>query len=851
MATAAAGRPERLVVPGRHESIGDRLSYLAGVIPDAEALVTPDERVSYAELWQTATRWAGGLAAHADGDDPIAFTAHSDTDAVTMLFAIVLAGRAAIPLDPLLPQSRVADILSASGARLLDVDDLRALAPSAAALPGLDGDDPAIVFFTSGSTGTPKGLIHPHRTWLNQAYAMQECSDLTPADRSTAILPLGYGGGLDDLFRSLMIGSATLLYDPRVRGARDLLGWLDAEQVTTIHATPSLLRSMLDAVDAGQPVPETLRFVASLGEAMPLPTLTRLRSATPGVTYANLSGASEVGMMAAFVLPAEDPVPDALPLGRAVANKTITLVDADGVEVPAGVTGEIQVRSAYNSDGYLHQPEGNAARFVWHEDGTSSYRGGDLGRIDEDGLIHHKGRADAALKIGGYLVEPADVEAALLRIEYVEEAAVAPASLVERLEPAAGTSRPRLVAYVVPAVTEKPLTPAEVRRILRERLPSWMVPAEVIMLDRLPRNERGKVDRPALPPPPPAAGYAAPVGATQERLAGIWATVLDLTKVSVTDDLWQLGADSLTVEELIAQVRTGWGVDLTSGHLIDAPTIRELAEILDHRSAPGSSLPASAVLLRRGPADRVVCAFSGGGAPALALQPIAAGLAGPVAVYGFQAAGYERRALPDRSVRAVVRRHLRTIRSVAPDGPAALIGHSFGGIVALEIAAVLAAEGISVPLVALLDTAIPDDVAERAVAATGEQRLGEPIRLPVPDRAARLRVHLDQLTAGLVRHPKERRDDVFWELCHRMLARHRLTTWSGRTLVFRADDNTDHPGWWDQVLTGPHEVLPVRGGHSSILRPPFSLPIVERLDAEFSGLATVNTTVSVPGRNAS
>ncbi|OLT10615.1 hypothetical protein BJF78_28680 [Pseudonocardia sp. CNS-139] len=182
-----------------------------------------------------------------------------------------------------------------------------------------------------------------------------------------------------------------------------------------------------------------------------------------------------------------------------------------------------------------------------------------------------------------------------------------------------------------------------------------------------------------------------------------------------------------------------------------------------------------------------------------------------------------------------MRRHLRVIRSRAPHGPYVLVGHSYGGLLALETAARLAAEGEDVPLVVLLDTMLPDAVTARARAGAPDPGPA-PEPLAVPSLRRRWQMHAGLLGAGIVRYRPQLRDDVFWEQSLRLINRHRLTTWGGRTLLFTAPENTDDPSWWDLVLTGPHELVPIDGGHSSILRPPFLRPVVERLSGEIAAL---------------
>ncbi|MDQ7903577.1 alpha/beta fold hydrolase [Phytohabitans sp. ZYX-F-186] len=823
-----------LEVPGEWTSIGHRLRYLARVTPGAPALASPGAGYTYGELLGTAERWAGALHAVPAGA-PVAIDVEPTADCAAAVVAVVLSGRAAVLLDPMLPSPRSARILAASGAHRLDVAALAALPATGEPLPDGGLDDPAVLLFTSGSTGRPKGVVHSHRSWLGQAYAYRVAMELDTADRHALVLPLSFGGGLDVLFTALLTGASAHVYDPRVLGLAGMAGWLREQRVSAVYATPALLRSILDAPGAADLL-AGLRHFTTCGEAIHASLVERLRERMgPDSTYVGWSGASEIGTLAYLALPAAAPVPPGiLPVGRPAPLRDVEVVDEDGRPVPPGVTGEVAVTSRHISSGYHADPEATAKRFRRNADGTTTYRGGDLGRWDGDGLLHLAGRADAAVKVGGYLVEPAEVEAALLDSPDVREAVVTAVPATDET----GAVRSTLVAHVVPVTRERAVTPASVRRALRERLPSWMVPARIVLLTELPRNERGKVDRPALPPVPDRRPVP-PATPTEKLLAEIWRGVLGLADVPANADFWELGADSLAVERMMVATRRATGTAVTSAGLTAAPTIAELARLVDGGTRRGD-LPPTAVTLRAsaGPAPALF-AYAGGGAAALSLLPLATALRVDVPVVGFQASGFEARGRLDWSLAGVVRRHLGTLRKVAPRGPYVLVGHSFGGMLALETAAALTAAGADVPLVVLLDTILPEDVAGPARRESGTP--APPAPAPPPLRR-RLLMHARLAAAGIRRYPAEVREAVFWEQSLRMVNRHRLTTWNGRTLLFTAEDNPDQPAWWDRVLTGPHEVIPIAGGHSSILRPPFLQPIVDRLSAELSALRVTWTT---------
>ncbi|ALJ18949.1 hypothetical protein AOA12_03115 [Microbacterium sp. No. 7] len=883
-----------LRVPGEWTSVTHRLRHVAAALPEALALTGPDGRLTYGRLLARVDGWGAAIARQerhrAHEGAPIAVVMDGTVAAVCAFLAVLAAGRMAMPIDPTFPDERVHALLDRAGARLLDVSALPADAasvpeqagsgvpvpgeplpetpvPGASATSPADGgvneDTPAAVIFTSGSTGAPKGCVHDHGAWLHQAYIGRMTHDQAPGVRNAMVLPLSFGGGLDIVFCALLNGASLHVRDVRLTGLAGMPQWLADEGVTHLHATPSLLTAIID--DAPPPaLPAPVRLTTAGGEPVPWSLVRRVRDAAEGpVSFCVLSGASEIGSLAFLrVEPDEDADREGfLPVGGIVPNKSVEIVDDEGRPVPDGESGRLRVTARYLSSGYFDDPARTDEAFEVSPDGVWTYHAADLARWEAPGVLRLMGRADQAMKVGGYLVAPLEVEAAILAAAPVVEAVVTTVD--------AG-GRQRLVAHVVPAQTDRPLIEAALRRRLRELLPAWMVPSRIVMMPALPRNERGKVSRGDLPTPP-ALPVLEPRTPAERLLATIWQSVLGLDAVSVDADFWALGADSLAVAEMLAQVETATGRSLDSAALVAAPTIAELAQVIDagrggsratgrgsrvagrgprakgegsraggERDLPGSAarLPGTAVRLRRGDHPARLHVFAGGGAPALALLPLVTALRADVETIGYQAAGYERRGPVDRTLNAVLRRHLGVITRTGPETPLVLAGHSYGGILALECAAILRERGYDVRLVAVLDSIVSDRFLDRAV-GPGHR----PADLPgsprgiAPPWGERMRTHARQVTAGWTRHPQRLQNAVFWEQSLRLFNRHRPHRWEAPTVVFTAPDNPNDLTWWGELLAGPHEVVPVAGGHTSILRPPFDRPVVDRLDAELARIA--------------
>ncbi|MGW9262810.1 AMP-binding protein, partial [Gordonia terrae] len=475
---------------------------VAAVRGDAIAIRTPEQAITFAEASARVDDLAGSIVATTDPGRPVAVEIESDIDSVIAMLAVLCSGRPLVLLDPFLPPDRRAVVLERSGALLLDA--AVEVGPGSADVAEPGPGDPAVLLFTSGSTGTPKGVVLSQKIPVNHARDGRRFLEMRPDDRAAVLLPLSFGGGLDALAMSLLNGATMLLWDVRRRTTTGLRDWLVALEATTAHCTPSLLRSWLGELSADDSV-DSLRLLSTCGE----PThrgdvqLARDTILADGV-FCCWAGASEVGNLAFNLFPPEREIePGAIPVGVPASDKSIRIVDSHGDGLPVGTTGEVIVESAHIASGYHRNPELTAARFVELPDGRTRYRTGDLGRFDESGELALLGRVDDAIKIRGYLVEPLEVEAAIRALVWTTDAVVT-----------ADRDESRLTAHVAVDPEKWSPSPAEIRQELGKTLTPWMIPRDIVVLAELPRNERGKVDRAALPPPPARPDHEPPRGMT-------------------------------------------------------------------------------------------------------------------------------------------------------------------------------------------------------------------------------------------------------------------------------------------------------------------------------------------------
>ena len=891
-----AQRDEVPATPSSETSVLDGLAAVAERAPDAVALVDEHGSTTHGELDRTAR--ALGLLLHErlTPDDhtgrgvdagpgtatvPVGTMLGHSAASVVALLGLLHAGRVVVALDPFLPEARLQHVMSLAGivdvvadaehgdraaslvpdhGRVLPFEDVLAEARVIAATPGdiavvpgardLGGRDPMVIIFTSGSTGAPKGVTMTHRQIVVDTVAQRESFRYAPADRIASVLPHGFAAGCTLVLSALLAGASLHVADPRKTGVDRLVTWVRDAGLTTLHTTPHLVRSITGALDPADDRLRGLRLVATVGEAV---TGTDIRGLRPllgaDTSFCNWTGSSETAVYAVHEIRAGDPVPErSVPSGRIVTGKRIEVRRPDGSVADAGESGEVVCISDAMTSGYWGAPDVTATRAGTTADGTPTWAIGDLGRFDEHGALTLLGRADDAVKVRGYLVEPSEVEAARRTVDAVQEAVV-----IAVKAPPAPT---RLVAYVVSRPGRRSPSPAAIRKALRELLPDYMVPTSIVPLPTLPRNERGKVDRAALPEAPALGTTLGEDGEElgedtydqwQLAVGQIWAEVLglpsvgplELPAVGLDNDFSALGGDSLSAEEMLAAVADRLGVDVPSSELLEHPTLRTFTARIRLGAAAVPTHPDIVTLTARTSdgAEPLFC-VAGAGALALTFVPLARHL-GDRPLFAFQQHGLERRAVPDRSIPAMARRYIELMRVVQPRGPYTLVGHSFGGLVALEMAAVLTEAGHEVRRVVLLDTYLPEQASEQAdVVEFGQLDLGRRTTRSVPgvlqrlaSSTAALRGKFDAPFARIARRARGHGAGVFrWEgqrhfrafFDHALLVSrgYEPRPYSGPVTLVIADGNDSGPSRWARFLRGEVDEVRVHAEHSSVLREP-------------------------------
>ncbi|MFD3422409.1 amino acid adenylation domain-containing protein [Streptomyces decoyicus] len=483
--------------------------------PEAVAVVQGERRWTYRELEQAVAGIAAQLEATGLGPGQVvAVTAHRSFALAAAWVAVLLRRGVLLPVDPAVTPAAREVMLTRSGARLdLLVGDVDALAhpgvpvvravgePRASTagwgeLPPPEPDEAGYVFFTSGSTGTPKAILGRHRSLAAFLAWLRSALQITPDDRIPHLAGPGFDVTLREVFLPLTSGAQLCLPPAGLMPPGQVLPWLGQADATVMHTVPTVARAWLRAAPDGLRLPR-LRTVMFSGEPLTDTLITRwrhqLRYQGPIV---NQYGPTETTLIRCWH-PVVDPVPGIQPLGRPIPGSEAWIEQPPGRRAATGTVGEIVIRTVYGTSGYLGADAETAARFTFGPSGEVTYRTGDLGRIDESGLLHFHGRQDDQIKIHGVRFHLHGVEAVLEAQPGIEQAAVT-------AEPGSDGGPPRLTAHLVLAPGHHQV-PAGLRLALVDHLPAAAVPSRLIAVDELPRTSAGgKLDRHRLAAPCPS-----------------------------------------------------------------------------------------------------------------------------------------------------------------------------------------------------------------------------------------------------------------------------------------------------------------------------------------------------------
>jgi acyl-coenzyme A synthetase/AMP-(fatty) acid ligase/thioesterase domain-containing protein len=803
-------------------SVTERLVSVASTCAQERAVTDQAGQFSFADVLHGSADVCLRVREVARPGDLVAVLRGHNAGAVMTAVGVVASGSPLVVLDPSAPEGRLRQLVEAGGVHAIVTDAAHAalarrlgrpvvvLGAPRSGLPAAPDElaraanvllasgatltDACVVVFTSGTTGGPKAVVSDHGAILHEAFTNSIGTDCYGRGEQVGqLLPMAFAAGLGITFTALLAGACQHLFDPRSRSISSLPAWLAEHDVRVLTAGPAIMRGLLNVLPPGDRLPG-LRTVTLGGETVYGRDVQRLLDAVgPECALRNRYGSTETWLATEQVIRQGDVFDGAAPVGTAVPGVRIEVLDDTGERRASG-TGRVVITSHWLSTGYRGNDVATARVFLDNPDGTRSFVTNDVGRL-VDGRLTLLGRTDHSVKIRGSMVEPGEIDAALHRLPGVREAVV-----VGITSPVTGL--PALAAYVV--TTEGTWSAGDVRAHVRAHLPGYMVPEHVVFLDALPRNERGKLDRAALPPPSDGPTLQDGRDHWEQAVVDAFSRVLG-RRVGRSDDFVAAGGDSLAAEELFAVVHAELGVSeglLTTGLLATSPTPAAFADaVRQGRLAPVGALP-----LRSGGSEPALFLVAGAGGYAYTFAPLVHCLDQGYPVYAMQDRGLEGKGWPDYTLRRRARRHLRELRAVQPSGPYRLGGHSMGGLIALEMAAILVREGETVEVVVVIDSYPPDPAV---MPPAHEGGLANALR-------ALRNLVAPHLVAGRGRNLRFYRQGVVVQRFHR------TSPYSGRTVVVVAEDDNEAANRlaWDQHLLGDWSLVRIPGDHLSILRAP-------------------------------
>ena len=695
--------------------------------PDAIAVIFEDKQLTYRELNQRTNKLAHYLRTLGVGPEVlVGICVERSIEMVVSLLGILKAGGAYLPLDPALPQeslafrlqdAQVPILLTQKGLfkredaqvqTVLYLDaDWELIAQESDANPNSEviPENLAYVLYTSGSTGQPKGVAIEHRQIMNYLHAILEKLQLPTGASFATVSTFAADLGNTAIFPALCTGGCLhIVSQERATDPKALAEYFQRHPIDCLKITPTHLASLLTSKASSSIVPRQCLVLG--GEAANWDLIEKIQQEAPNCRILNHYGPTEttVGVLTYPVNSKQASYNSkTVPIGRPITNTQVYILDHHQQPVPIGVPGELHIGGASLARGYLNRPDLTAEKFISNpfSDNTNTrlYKTGDLVRYLSDGNIEFLGRLDRQVKIRGFRIELSEVEAAIAQHPVVRETVVVAREDIP--------DHKYLAAYIV-CNQKEALTSSTLRDFLKEKLPIYMVPGAFVMLNALPLTPNGKVDHQALPTPDTASQelettFVAARTSQEELLAQIWREVLHLQQVSIHDNFFELGGDSILSILIIAKAKQA-GLKLTPKQIFQHQTIAELAVA----ASTTSSMPWSPlVAIHKGGDKRPFFCVPGVGGNVIYLYDLAHHLGSSQPFYGLQARGLDGESEPFTQLEEIASCYIEAIQTVQPTGPYLLGGHSFGGVVAFEMATQLYKQGQYVALLAMIDSFAP------------------------------------------------------------------------------------------------------------------------------------------------
>ena len=708
------------------QSIPSRFERQVEQYPDREAIETDFHQLTYKQLNKAANSLASAIVAQqGERDELISILFEPGAMMIVAMLGVLKAGKSWVPIDPFYPHARISYILKDSQTSLLVTNSPNILLAEQVLenhkqcqvinIDRIDNnfgeqnlnllispDAIACVLYTSGSTGQPKGVVHSHRNLLHLCMRWTNSLYIDAEDRLVLLSSYCHIGGVSNIFRALLNGAVSLPYNLKQRGLGDLGNWLLNEKITLYHSVPTVFRHFIDTLSGNEEFP-FLRVIYLGGEPVFKKDVELYRQHfNRDCVFVNNLGCTEISSHRQYFINKSTPITgNIIPVGYAALDTEVVLLGEDGEPVDSDCVGEIAVKSPYLALGYWQRSDLNTAAFLSKPaEKERLYLTGDLGKLLPDGCLIHLGRKDFQVQIRGYRVEIGEIEATLGEHPQLKEVAVRDWN-DERGEKF-------LLAYIV-LYPEQVVDSSNLRDFLQQKLPNYMIPSAFIFLDALPLNSNGKIDRLNLPAPDSKSQKSFSIFVPQDKLEShltkIWSQVLGIQSISVKDNFFDLGGNSLKAVMLFELIEKQFGKRLPLATLFQLATVKEIAQIIRQKEwlAPWDSLVAIQPNGNKFPLFYIHPA----GGNLLVYRDLILALGSDQPVYGLQAIGLDGKYAPHNRIEDMATHYLAQIRKVQPNGPYFLAGYSAGGTIAWEIAQRLDTQGQKVALLALIDSSGP------------------------------------------------------------------------------------------------------------------------------------------------
>ncbi|MBP6392027.1 MAG: amino acid adenylation domain-containing protein [Flavobacteriales bacterium] len=809
---------------------------------DSNALVQGNASMTYTRLRDRVDTLAAHLITL--GVAPGVFVGLCATpgfDLLTGLLAIVRAGGAFVPIDPTYPAERLSYLLedsrvpilltdrrsqrqlTAFQGRTVWLDDLGKLpVPTRRPAFSANADDPLYMIYTSGSTGQPKGVVVPHRG-IVRLMREQNYFDFGPELVFHHHLSISFDASQLSIMCALLHGGTLVLSTEEKPSLPEIAGSVKKHGVNALITSTGLFKLL---VDEHLHELKGLRHLLVGGDVFPLAHARKAFDVLgPGVLMNGYGPTEDSVMCTVFTVKQRTELDHALPIGKPLPNAPAYVLDVKQRPVRIGQKGELYLGGPGVALGYWQREELTAQRFLrdpFAQDPTARmYRTGDQVRWRADGNLEFIGRVDDQIKIRGFRVELGELEAALNDLPSVKDKVA--------IALAENGGEKQIFLYIVPtddSLPEDPRTLALLEKVkthLAARVPEHMLPAAVIALRAMPITSGGKPDKKKLPAPPKSATrmrmeYAAPRDTLEALLAGIWAKLLKVDRVGVSDNFFEIGGHSLLGIQMFAQVEKQTGKRLPIKTLFQAPTIAQLALVVGGEKQPVQAWKNLSAIQPNGTRVPFFCVH---GDEANIFVPRYLGEDQPF--YGYFHQGEDGHPIAYTSVERIAQHFIQELRSARPHGPYLLGGYSFGGIVAYEMACQLVAAGEQVPLLALFDTYAPEDGLR---SATEEEKTYMPIKRWVMRKLVKRYLNRGELLPAKVRHFH------IIDTYGKATRAYRAPMYPGRITLIRANGS---PGakdmGWGRLAQGGVEVRPVQGDHYSVIKEPHVRALANELRA--------------------